>query len=126
MKKIRCMVCIVVCLSVFFIMGVPTFAMDHRVSSSGHKAVTRVISKEDAKKHKHWKYGYYKGYAKGYVTSTYKHYANVKLYFLGDSVKSSGRKWGTGKVSVETGWDYNDCDLTGAAVGSSIFYGFSK
>ena len=43
------MVCIVVCLSVFFIMGVPTFAMDHRVSSSGHKAVTRVISKEDAK-----------------------------------------------------------------------------
>ena len=31
-------------------MGVPTFAMDHRVSSSGHKAVTRVISKEDALK----------------------------------------------------------------------------
>lgn len=40
------MVCIVVCLSVFFIMGVPTFAMDHRVSLQAIKLLQELFQKK--------------------------------------------------------------------------------
>lgn len=43
-------------------------------------------------------------YAKGFTTSTSRHYTSVNLYYMqtGTVAQASGRKWGTGKVSAQT------------------------
>lgn len=100
------------------------FAIDKRITASGHKVHPKVITASEAKKNKNWKKGFYKAYASGFTTSKAKHYSNAKLYLMGSPVKSSGRKWGTGKVSVSTGYYKGGCAVTPTPYGSAVFYGF--
>lgn len=89
----------------------PALFMDKRVTASK----VEVVYKSDSNKSK----------AKGYVTAKSKHYANVFLLCLGNELAKSGRKWGKGKVSVET--KYVKRGYAGAAVdGAKIFYGFEE
>ena len=99
-------------------------AIDSRITASNHTYHTKVITATEANNHTYWTKGYYKGYASGYTTSTTRHYTNVKLYFVGSDVKSSGRKWGTGKVSAKTSYWTGGCSIVPEAYGSAVYYGF--
>ena len=70
-------------------------------------------------------------WAYGYVTSKDRHYANVELndYLCTKQIRS-GRKWGTGKVNVETAHvDYDDWNCKYAYLDmqlwTKIYYGFN-
>lgn len=117
---------IAVAIVVLMCMAVPTFAMDDRVTASNVELHTKTITAAEAKNNSNWTKNYKKAYANGYVTAKQKHYANVKLYVVGQEVKKSGRKWGTGKVSVSTGWWKGGCAMSSDYYGRSIYYGFSK
>lgn len=102
----------------------PSFALDNRVEASKVTLHTKLITKDEAKKNKNWVKQYYKGAVTGYITAKKRHYANVRLYLVGVPVKSSGRSWGKGKVSVSTGWWKGGCAITTTPYGRAIFYGF--
>lgn len=118
------MICVLLAMAITLVFSVPAFAMDKRVTASNVHVYDKCISKSEAKEHKYWIKGYYTAYAKGYVTSKTKHYANARLLSFGAKVKDSGRKWGTGKVYANTGWDYSGCSIVPDYFGSQIFYGF--
>jgi hypothetical protein len=101
-----------------------TYAMDSRVSASSYDVDTGLITAKDAASHSAWTKGYYKGKTYGFVTSTYKHYANAELLLVGAHIKYSGRKWGTGKVSVNTDWGYSACAIIPNYYGGVMYYGF--
>jgi hypothetical protein len=63
--------------------------------------------------------------ASGSTTSSTRHYTSVQLCFnQGGVAKSSGRKWGTGKVSASTG-TYEDGTLGVAfKYHGRVYYGF--
>lgn len=122
MKRICCAILMGV---LMFSMNTNIFAMDKRVTASKHYVTEKKITASEAKQHKAWKKGYYKGKATGYVTSSKRHYANVGLFVQYNSYsKYSGRKWGTGKISVDTGWGTGISTLPVDIYYSAIYYGF--
>lgn len=122
MKRIYCTILMGMLL---ISMSVNVSAVDKRVSASKHYVTEKKITATEAKKYKAWKKGYYKGKATGYVTSSKKHYANVALFVQYNSYsKYSGRKWGTGKISVDTGWGTGISTLPVDVYYSAIYYGF--
>lgn len=99
-------------------------AMDSRISSSDSNIYYSIVTAQEAKTHKGWKKGFWKVGAKGHVTSSVKHYANVVLYDVGYiELKRSGRKWGKGKISVDTKYAENHSPLI-VDDHSKIYYGF--
>lgn len=124
MKKIISMMTIML---LSFSLSTQIFAMDKRVTSSSSKVTTADITKKEAKENsKYWRAGYLKGKATGHVTAKQYHYANVTLYTnKTNHIKESGRKWGKGKISVDTGWDKKMSCLINMYF-SHIYYGFDK
>lgn len=95
----------------------------------------KVITAKEAKNNKKWKKGYYKVGAKGYVTLkkynkkkkkwvAFKHYTNTQLLCMGMNEKWSGRVWGTGKVTANTGYSKSSCGITPDYYGCSVWYGW--
>lgn len=122
MKKFTCILLLVTLMGT---VSTNVFAIDKRVSASKHYVTDKKITAKEAKEHKAWKKGYYKGKANGYITSSKKHYANVALFVQYSTYsKYSGRKWGTGKVSVGTGWATGISTLPVDIYFSAIYYGF--
>lgn len=119
---------IISCMLLIVIVGTSSlnvFAMDKRVKASKHYVTDKKITASEAKKHKAWKKGYYKGKANGYITATQRHYANVALFVQYSTYsKYSGRKWGTGKVSAGTGWATGISTLPVDVYFSALYYGF--
>ena len=109
-------------------LGFTTEAASNVVTASSKSVYSKKITKAEAKKYKYYKKNYYKFGAKGSVTAKNKHYANVQLIegLTGTVLASSGRQWGKGTVSVDTGYCTTYCclivdpDLQYA----TIWYGF--
>ena len=125
MKKRRKVVSLFIAACLVVCSVVPSFAMDSRVQASKTWTNSAVITKAEADKHPNWVEGYYKAYAKGYVTAVQKHYANSELLIMGQHVKYSGRVWGTGKVTAQTDWGYSVCAIVDTPYGSNVYYDFA-
>lgn len=89
-------------------LSVTAFAMDSRITASGHNEVVTSNRKGI--------------YASGYTTSKTKHYTSVRLYANDQGqIRTSDRIWGKGKISATSeGVSYS----SKYSYGSAVYYGF--
>jgi len=113
MKKITTkFLCVALMLACLTTAGASAYAMDSRVTASSKW----LDSKKDTGSYYHYR-------AAGYITAKENHYCSVQLYELGSVIKTSSRKWGTGKVSNTSAYSDSSA-LVSAYYGATVHYGF--
>lgn len=96
------------------------YAMDKRVKSSGKHVKTQEYP---------YNSDFYIARASGFIESDYTHYTTVKLLKnnvkVGEVLETSEKKYGCGKVSVDTKWcNSKHAIRTVAAFQAQVFYDF--